>query len=137
MTGYGKHVALTENRKVTVEIRTLNSKQLDINLRLPHSIKDQEINIRKSIAAVLQRGKIDVFIILEQNSAESASKIDINIAKHYYSEIKLLADSLDQKNFNDYLSIILKMPEVLVQKESEINEKELTLVMEGVVNATN
>lgn len=136
MTGYGKYVSHIENRKITVEIRTLNSKQLDINLRLPYSIKDKEIDIRKSISSVLQRGKIDVFIVLEKNSAESASIIDINIAKHYYSELKLLADSLNQKDFNDYLSIILKMPEVLVQKESEVNEEELTFVMEGVKNAT-
>jgi uncharacterized protein (TIGR00255 family) len=137
MTGYGKHVAHSETRKVTVEIRTLNSKQLDINLRLPHSLKEKEIEIRKTIASNLQRGKIDVFIVLEQNNAESASVIDIEVAKHYYSELKLLADSVNQTDFTDYLSIILKMPEVLVQKESEMNEEELSLVLEGVANATN
>jgi len=74
---------------------------------------------------------------LEQNNAESASVIDIEVAKHYYSELKLLADSVNQTDFTDYLSIILKMPEVLVQKESEMNEEELSLVLEGVANATN
>lgn len=135
MTGYGKHVAHTEDGKVTVEIRTLNSKQLDINLRIPQSIKEKEIEIRKTIGSVLQRGKIDVLLVIELNTVESASVIDFDMAKHYYSELKLLAESVNQENFNDFLSVIIKMPEVLVQKESEVNKAELELVTECLSQA--
>lgn len=130
MTGYGKHVAHTGSWKATVEIRTLNSKQLDINLRLPQLLKEKEIEIRKKIGAVLQRGKIDASIVIEQNTVESASVIDIDIAKHYCSELKSLAESVGQEGFNDYLSVIVKMPEVFVQKESDVNESELDSVVE-------
>ncbi|MBC8321182.1 MAG: YicC family protein [Bacteroidetes bacterium] len=130
MTGYGKHVADSENRKVTVEIRALNSKQLDLNLRLPQLMKEREIEIRKQIGVVLQRGKIDVSIEIEQNSLELKSVINIDLAKHYYAELKMLSEAINQENFNDYLSIILKMPEVLVEKESNVNDEELDSVTE-------
>ncbi|HJN05984.1 MAG TPA: YicC/YloC family endoribonuclease [Bacteroidales bacterium] len=135
MTGYGKHVAQEENRIISVEIRTLNSKQLDINLRTPQLLKHKEIEIRKSIGSILQRGKIDVNIAFEQNSAESASVIDLNMANHYYNEMKSFAESIDQTNFSDYLSLIMKMPDVIVQKDSDINEDELELVFECLSKA--
>ena len=128
MTGYGKNVVQLGDKKVTVEIRTLNSKQFDVNLRLPQSLKSKEIEIRKTIGSILQRGKIDTHIALEQDTAESASVIDVDIAKHYYSELKSLAESINQKEFSDYLSVIVKMPDVFVQKETDINNEDLELV---------
>ncbi len=135
MTGYGKQVAQEESRIITVEIRTLNSKQLDINLRIPQSIKHKEIEIRKSIGTELERGKIDVIILVEQDSAESASVIDINMAKHYYNELKSLAESVDQNDFKDYISLLIKMPDVLVQKGMEINEGEFDSVSQCLTDA--
>ena len=135
MTGYGKHVVQKDNKKVTVEIRTLNSKQQDINLRVPQYLKENEIEIRKSIASKLQRGKIDVSILIEQDTIESAPKIDIDIAKHYYSELKQLANSVGQDNYNDYLSVIVNMPEVFVKKEQEIDKDEYKIVSECITNA--
>ena len=135
MTGYGKHVALAENCKVTVEIRTLNSKQLDINLRLPQIIKEKEIEIRKTIGRVLQRGKIDTFILIEQNTTDSAPILDIELAKHYYTEFKSLSDAIDQKHDNDYLSIIVKMPDVFVTSTSDISDEDINLVSGCLSNA--
>lgn len=135
MTGYGKQVAQEESRIITVEIRTLNSKQLDINLRIPQSIKHKEIEIRKLIGTELERGKIDVIILVEQDSAESASVIDINMAKHYYNELKSLAESVDQNDFKDYISLLIKMPDVLVQKGMEINEGEFDSVSQCLTDA--
>ncbi len=135
MTGYGKHVVQEVNRTVTVEIRTLNGKQLDINLRIPHSIKEKEIEIRKEIGKILQRGKIDALIVLEQSNVESASIIDLNMVKHYYRELKLLAESVEQENFNDYVSVIMKMPEIFVQKETDMSNEDLDLVTECLKKA--
>ncbi len=135
MTGYGKSVVQAESGKVSVEIRTLNSKQLDINLRLPHLLKDKEIEIRKEIGILLQRGKIDVSIVIEKSDIESASVIDVELAKHYYTELKSLARSVGQDDYKDYLSVIVKMPEVLVQKEIDINELELDFVFSCLKDA--
>jgi uncharacterized protein (TIGR00255 family) len=135
MTGYGKHVALAESWKVTVEIRTLNSKQLDTNLRLPQILKGKEIEIRKTIGKVLQRGKIDAFISIEQNTTDAAPKLDIEIAKHYYAELKSMADAIGQKYDNDYLSIIVKMPDVFVAKASDISDEDVNLVTNCLSNA--
>lgn len=135
MTGYGKHIAQEEDRKVTVEIRTLNSKQLDINLRNPQSIREKEIEIRKIIGTILQRGKIDTLIVLEQNTVESASVINKDIAAHYYKELKSLAESIGQDDFTDYLSLIVKIPEVFVQKETDIKREDIELVMSCLTKA--
>ncbi len=79
---------------------------------------------------ILQRGKIDALIVIEQDTLDSASTIDLNMVNHYYSELKLLAKSVGQEDFTDYVSVIMKMPEVFVQKEADVNKKDLDLVME-------
>lgn len=135
MTGYGKCVVQEENTKVTIEIRTLNSKQLDVNLRIPHVFKEKEIEMRRNIGTVLQRGKIDTSITIERNTVESSTEIDHKIAKHYYSELKLLAKELDQESFTDFFPIIVKMPEVFVNKETEVDKEELELVINALKNA--
>ena len=138
MTGYGKNVVQAENSKVSVEIRTLNSKQLDINLRLPHILKDKEIEIRKEVGILLQRGKIDVSIVIEKSDIESASVIDVELAKHYYKELRSLAKSVNQDNnkikIKDYYQQI-KMPEVLIQKEIDVNESEVDSVFKCLKDA--
>jgi len=135
MTGYGKHIAQVENSKVTVEIRTLNSKQLDINLRNPQSLKEKEIDIRKTIGSILQRGKIDTLIVLDQNNVESAPVINKDIANHYYNEIKSLTESIGQDETTDYLSLIVKMPEVFVHKETDVKREDIELVMDSLKQA--
>ncbi len=135
MTGYGKDIVSLDNTSVTVEIRTLNSKQLDINLRVPAFLKEKEIEIRKSIASKLVRGKIDVSLLIEFNDVETAPVIDKSIAKHYYSQLKDLAETMDQADFNNYLDIIVKMPEVFVQKELEVGEGEFKAVTTCLENA--
>ncbi len=135
MTGYGKHIAETENTKIIVEIRTLNSKQLDVNMRLPSYFKEKEIEMRKQIAAILHRGKIDIVVSMEQNTVETAPVIDIDIAKHYHSELKTLATAVNQGDFEDYLSVIVKMPEIFVQKEKELEDEELNLALDCMQNA--
>ncbi len=135
MTGYGKDAVSNNTLTVTVEIRTLNSKQLDINLRVPAFLKEKEIEIRKSIAGKLVRGKIDVSMIIEFNDVETAPVIDKSIAAHYYSQLKDLAVTMNQNDFNNYLDIIVKMPEVFVQREVEVGESEFNAVTTCLVNA--
>lgn len=128
MTGYGKHTSSAENWKVTVEIRTLNSKQLDINLRIPQIFKEKDIEIRKMIGAVLKRGKIDVFISVEQNNTKLASTLDIDVAKLYYADLKALANAIGQTSESDYLSLIVKMPDIFVANTTNINDDDVNIL---------
>ncbi len=135
MTGYGKNIVNLDNKSVTIEIRTLNSKQQDINLRVPQYLKAKEIEIRKLIASKLQRGKIDVSFSIDENSSDSAPVIDIDLAKHYYMELKELASSLDQENYSDFMDVIVKMPDLFVQKNQDIDENEMQLIIDCLKNA--
>lgn len=135
MTGYGKYVESMDNASVSIEIRTLNSKQLDVNLRVPHFFKDKEIELRKTIANILVRGKIDVSLTFDQNDVDTAPVIDTKKAQHYYSELKNLADSMNQKDNYDFLDVIVKMPDVFVQKEQEVNDDMYALVLNSLQKA--
>ena len=90
MTGFGKQVVDLDHLKMTIEIRALNSKQLDINCRIPNSFKEYELDIRNIISEGLERGKIDCNVAIEQTSAKSASVINKELAKHYINEIRHL-----------------------------------------------
>ena len=98
MTGFGKQVLDLGNAKVTIEIRTLNSKQLDVNCRISNSYKTYELDIRNLIAEQLQRGKVDCSITVEKNSAEAASVINTELANHYLSQIKELSKEIDSRD---------------------------------------
>ena len=88
MTGYGKAEALLENGKLTVEIRTLNGKSADINLKTTLLPKDKEIGLRQKIAQVLQRGTIDVFLTWEPNAAENAKTVNGDLVEAYFRQIR-------------------------------------------------
>lgn len=135
MTGYGKHVVNKDNMSVTVEIRTLNSKQLDLNLRVPQFLKDKEIEIRKLVTATLIRGKIDMLLQVDHSDTDTAPVIDKKIAMHYYSELKGLAESMGQSSFSDYLDIIVKMPDIFIQEEHDVDDSEVRIVFECLENA--
>jgi uncharacterized protein (TIGR00255 family) len=137
MTGFGKEVLENEARKITIEIRTLNSKQLDLNLRLPQIYREKELEIRGIIGKIISRGKVDVSINIEQKSIASAPVIDKALAVHFHKELKEVAESIKQSNDYDYLSMIVKMPEVLVSPEIEIDDEEFGELLATIQNACN
>lgn len=125
MTGYGKGEAILPTGKLTIEIRTLNGKNAEINLKTSLIPKDKEIGIRKKIAEKLQRGTIDIFVGWEANAAESAKKINKDLALEYYKDITGLGKelgimSLWADNPNLLLANILRMPEVVDSKKADI-----------------
>ena len=128
MTGYGKSEAILETGKVTVEVRSLNGKTADISLKTSMLPKDKEMAVRQKIAASLTRGNIDFFMTFEPNAADSARKINMDLAMEYYSQISELggrigAHNLWMHNPNDLLATILRMPEVMdVKKQDVITE---------------
>lgn len=146
MTGYGKGVAELEAGKLTVEIRTLNSKSADISIKSSILPKDKEMQMRGKIAATLVRGTIDVFINWEPNAAGSAKKINAELALDYYRQLaelgsKIGAANLQLSNPNDLLSNILRMPDVIDAGRQDIItdanwplvEKAFDDCLEGVV----
>ena len=125
MTGYGKAEVILETGKITVEVRSLNGKTADIGLKTSMLPKDKEMAVRQKIAASLTRGNIDFFMTFEPNAADSAKKINMDLAMEYYGQIselggKLGAYNLWTQNPNDLLALILRMPEVMDAKKQDV-----------------
>ncbi len=135
MTGFGKEVIETPFRKVTVEIRTLNSKQFDLNLRTPQEFREKEATLRSLLSKQLQRGKIDFGMQSESTGSLSAPVINKELAKHYYNEMVLLAQEVGQTDFTGFLPVIVKMPDVLVQNQKETNPEEWQQIYDGILRA--
>ena len=134
MTGYGKAEAILETGKITVEVRSLNGKTADISIKTSMLPKDKEMTVRQKIAASLTRGHIDFFVTYEPNAADSAKKINMDLAMEYYQQIsdlggRLGAHNLWNQNPNDLLAMIMRMPEVMdVKKQDVITDDNWPLV---------
>ena len=125
MTGYGKAEAILETGKITVEVRSLNGKTADISIKTSMLPKDKEMTVRQKIAAALTRGNIDFFVTYEPNAADSAKKINMDLAMEYYQQVaelgsRLGAHNLWNQNPNDLLAMILRMPEVMDVKKQDV-----------------
>ncbi len=139
MTGYGKAEAILEAGKITVEVRSLNGKTADISLKTSMLPKDKEMGVRRRIADELTRGNIDFFITFEPNAAESAKKINMDLAVEYYQQIEALgsrigAVNLWNKNPNDLLAMIMKMPEVMDSKKQDVITDENWPVVDACID---
>ena len=139
MTGYGKAEAILETGKLTVEVRSLNGKTADISIKTSMLPKDKEISVRQKIAAALTRGNIDFFITFEPNAADSAKKINMELAMEYYQQISELgsqigAHNLWTQNPNDLLALIMRMPEVMDAKKQEVITEENWPVVEACID---
>jgi uncharacterized protein (TIGR00255 family) len=135
MTGYGKAVLETAHRKITVEVKTLNSKQADINTRLPWIYKEKELEIRNMILRRLERGKIDLYVSFDTMEEEPAPVINKNIVRNYYNQMKDISDELGLNCDNDLLSIVMRLPETMKTERPELTEEEWTQVS-GLIDNT-
>lgn len=135
MTGFGKAVCECQNRKMAVEIKSLNSKMLDINTRIPNGYREKEVEIRNLISGQLNRGKVDFQITIENSGEASNYSINKSLAQKYYKELKELSLDLDEKDFSDYLQIIMRMPDVLATEVNEISEAEWSALKEAISKA--
>jgi len=134
MTGYGKGVAELENGKLTVEIRSVNGKSSEINLKSSLLPKDKEIGVRKYIADTLQRGSIDVFLNWEPNAADGTKKINADLARQYWEELQSLAPKMGQPS----IDTILRLPDVLDARKSDvITEENWPRVQKAIEDAVN
>jgi len=123
MTGYGKAVCELSSKKITVEVRSLNSKSFDLNLRTASVYREKEQELRSEIAKQLERGKIDFSLYSEFNGEASSVSINKTLAKSYYAELKALAGELKDSG-SDLLALTMKMPEVMRAEKQELDEAE-------------
>lgn len=124
MTGYGKAIANIGNKKFTVEMRSLNSKQLDLSVRMPSVYREKELQVRNELSKLTDRGKIEFSIYCETQGEDSSNTINKNIAIGYFNQIKELAAEL-QINLNDeVIHTVLRMPDVMKTERQELDETE-------------
>lgn len=132
MTGFGKRIISLPGKKLSIEIKSLNSKQADINLRLPSFYRSKEGDIRKIISEALQRGKIDCNMNLEITGIESAPQLNMELAEGYTRQLQALGEQTGTSG--DILGSILRLPDVFRNEQDEVSEAEWKAVKEGIEN---
>ena len=138
MTGYGKATAETGNRKVIVEIKSLNSKAMDISTKIIPAYRDKELDIRSRITAALERGKVDFALYIDAAATSGAQAINVAVFKNYLQQIESLAIATEYKVPDDIISTVLRMPEVLSTNQmDEVSDEEWTSVSKAVDQAIN
>jgi len=133
MTGFGKATVELPGKKITVEVKSLNSKQLDASIKIPSSYKDKELEIRSEITKILERGKIDFYLNVEISGDQSNYTINKPLVIHYYKELMALSEELNETL--DLLPLALKMPDVLKTVREDIDEDEWSHVLIAVDDA--
>jgi uncharacterized protein (TIGR00255 family) len=128
MTGYGKHVIQLPTRKITVEIKSLNSKSLDLNSRVPSAYREKELSMRKMLASGLTRGKIDFNLFVESTGEETSARINETTVKQYMKQLSQVVDA----NQTELLKMAIKMPDALKTEREEINEDEFSEILKAV-----
>ena len=134
MTGFGKANGQFNDKKISIEVRSLNSKGLDLNLKLPSSFRDLETPIRKIVTEELLRGKMDLGIYIESQQQQSAGLINEQVANAYFEKFKSL-NSAWGTHTQDYLALVLRMPDVLTSQQEELSEVETTFILDLVAEA--
>ena len=129
MTGYGKAEVQLENKKVTIEIRSLNSKNLDINARFPTLYKEKEMEVRKWLSGQLLRGKIDLVIFVETTGEETYTRINKGVVESYLEQLEGIRKEAD------ILSIAMRLPDVLKTEREELDEEEWQKIEGGITEA--
>ncbi len=134
MTGYGKATGNYEGKKVSVEVKSLNSKSMDLYVRTAPFYREKELEIRQQITALLDRGKVEVNVNIESTGATKSVEINKDLALAYYQDLKQTNDLLGEKSV-DYLSLIVKMPDIFMQAKEEITIEENAFLTNLVTQA--
>ena len=134
MTGFGKANGHFQDKKISVEVRSLNSKGLDLNLKIPSSYRDLESPIRKLVTENLLRGKMDLGIYIESQQHQVAGLINEQVATAYFEKLKAINSSWGT-NTQDYLALVLRMPDVLTSQFEELSAPEAAFILDLVLQA--
>ncbi len=137
MTGFGKVTAELSTKKVTVEIKALNSKQLDLSTRIPSIYKEKEMLIRSRLLQTLERGKVDFSIYIEYIGKDNSSQINQEAVANYFAQLKTISETLGisaPSNWTE-LQTILRMPDVIRTEQAEVDEEEWEVVRQTIDKA--
>ena len=136
MTGFGKGEVVFQTKKITVEIRTLNSKQLDLNLRMPAAYRGSEYDVRSILSRRIQRGKTDVFIAVESQQMATPAHINNELFREYLRQLTTaLASANLEVSYETILPVVMRMPEVVSSEQQAISEEEQQALLKAVEEA--
>ena len=135
MTGYGKAIAETSQKKITIELKSLNSKQFDLSTKLPWLYKEKEHEIRTMISQMLDRGKIDLIIYFDILEDEGIPVINKSIVKNYYNQLKDIAGELNINIDSQILPTIMRLPDALKTEKPELPEAEWDLLRTQILES--
>lgn len=131
MTGFGKHVIQLPSKKITVELKSLNSKSLDLNARMPSAYREKELELRKKIATSLARGKVDFNLYVEFTGNETSAEVNETAVKNYMKQLRSIADGDDLR----LLEMALRMPDSLKTEREDIEDDEYESIQLAVKEA--
>ncbi len=138
MTGYGKFVVTFNGKKIHVEIKSLNSKALDLSTRIAPIYREKEMEIRRMLSETLIRGKVDFAIWVEKDAASDATTINSALLENYYNQIKDISARTGMPEPQDWFATLMRMPDVLTKTETEeLTDEEWTAAREGIDRALN
>ncbi|NVO01740.1 MAG: YicC family protein [Bacteroidetes bacterium] len=135
MTGFGKANCEFQNKKITVEVKSLNSKQFDWNGKLPNVYKEKELEIRAIANRLLERGKVELYISIENTTIAKTYVINKDLIKSYFAEVKELSYELGVTKTDELLSVILKFPEALISEKDDLVEDEWETIIKTIEDA--
>jgi len=131
MTGFGKHVVQLPSKKITVELKSLNSKNLDLNARMPPAYREKELELRKIIASSLVRGKIDFGLYVENTGSETSAQVNEAVVRQYMKQLESIAQGDDFK----LLEMALRLPDAMKTEREDIDEEEYQAILKALKNA--
>ena len=134
MTGYGKAVVAYKEKKINVEVKSLNSKSLDLSARIAPLYREKEMEIRRLLAQKLERGKVDFSLWVEKESTVDATPINVALVENYYKQIKAISASTGIPEPEDWFTTLLRLPDVTAKTEVEVLDDEEWEVAQQAIN---
>ena len=132
MTGFGKSIIQLPSKKITIEVKSLNSKNLDINARTPSQYREKELEMRKTIASILVRGKVDFSLYVEVTGEENSTRINTQVVQDYMNQLEIISPT---GNETERLKMAVRMPDSLTTIREEIDEEEFKAIKTGLDEA--
>ena len=134
MTGYGKSVLHLSDKKVTIEVKSLNSKNLDLNVRMPSYYREKELAVRKELASKLVRGKVDFSLYIEMTADETSTTVNKGVVSEYMQQLRNVVQT-GSSNDVELLKMAVKMPDALKTEREELNEDEWAQINTNILEA--
>jgi uncharacterized protein (TIGR00255 family) len=132
MTGFGKATMQLPNKKITVEVKSLNSKGLDLNVRIPSIYREMELGLRNQLSTALERGKVDFSIFMENTAEQTSTKVNVPIVKAYITQLREVYADADE---TELMKMAVRMPDALKTEREEIDENDWALIQKVIDEA--